>query len=84
LDFTSLLGFAAAFFTTFALLPQAVRAIKTKHTKDISLPMVVMMELGIILWLMYGILIYDMPIIAANAVAFIFGTMNLVMKLRYG
>lgn len=42
------------------------------------------MELGIILWLMYGILIYDMPIIAANAVAFIFGTMNLVMKLRYG
>ena len=82
--FITILGFAAAFFTTFALLPQGLRAIKTKHTKDLSLPMVIMMEIGIIMWLIYGIIINDMPLVFANGVGTIFATINLVMKLRYG
>jgi len=83
-NFITILGFVAAFFTTFALLPQGLRAIKTKHTKDLSLPMVIMMEAGIILWLVYGIIINDMPLVFANGVGTIFATINLVMKLRYG
>ena len=80
----TILGFVAAFFTTFALLPQGLRAIKTKHTKDLSLPMVIMMEAGIILWLVYGIIINDMPLVFANGVGTVFATINLVMKLKYG
>ena len=80
----TILGFVAAFFTTFALLPQGLRAIKTKHTKDLSLPMVIMMEAGIILWLVYGIIINDMPLVFANGIGTIFATINLVMKLKYG
>ncbi|MBS1493485.1 MAG: SemiSWEET transporter [Bacteroidetes bacterium] len=82
--FITILGFVAAFFTTFALLPQGLRAIKTKHTKDLSLPMIVMMEVGIILWLVYGIIIADMPLVFANGIGTIFATINLIMKLRYG
>jgi len=80
----TILGFVAAFFTTFALLPQAIRSIKTKHTKDLSLPMILMLEVGIILWLVYGIIINDMPLIFANGIGAVFATINLVMKLRYG
>ncbi len=83
-NFISILGFIAAFFTTFSLLPQGLRAIKTKHTKDLSLPMVIMMETGIILWLVYGIMIHDLPLVFANGIGAIFATINLVMKLRYG
>jgi len=82
--FNTILGFVAAFFTTFALLPQGIRAIKTKHTKDLSLPMVLMTTFGILLWLIYGIIINDMPLIFANGLGLIFSSINLVMKLRYG
>jgi MtN3 and saliva related transmembrane protein len=80
----TILGFVAAFFTTFALLPQGIRAIKTKHTKDLSLPMVLMTTFGILLWLIYGIIINDMPLVFANGLGLIFSSINLVMKLRYG
>ena len=82
--FITILGFVAAFFTTFALLPQGIRAIKTKHTKDLSLPMVLMTTFGILLWLIYGIIINDMPLVFANGLGLIFSSINLVMKLRYG
>lgn len=82
--FITILGFVAAFFTTFALLPQGLRAIKTKHTKDLSLPMVSMTTFGVLLWLIYGIIINDMPLVFANALGLVFSSINLIMKLRYG
>ena len=78
------IGLLAAFFTTFAFLPQSIKTIKTKHTKDLSLAMLIMLELGIISWLAYGIVKSDIPIIMANTVTFVFITITLIMKLRYG
>ena len=46
--------------------------------------MILMLEVGIILWLVYGIIINDMPLIFANGIGAVFATINLVMKLRYG
>lgn len=81
--FTLVLGLAAACLTTFAYLPQSVKAIKSRHTKDISLPMVIMLEAGLITWLAYGILINSIPIIAANTVSIIFMTIILILKIKY-
>ncbi|CAN5569415.1 SemiSWEET transporter [soil metagenome] len=78
-----IIGYIAAFCTTFAYLPQAIKTINTKHTADLSLPMAILLEIGIFIWLIYGILINDYPIIGANAVTFIFTTIILVMKLKY-
>ncbi|MEO8665109.1 MAG: SemiSWEET transporter [Ignavibacteria bacterium] len=78
-----MIGLIAASLTTFAFLPQSLRALKTKHTKDISLPMLVMMEAGVIVWIGYGILISDTPLILANTVSFFFVTATLYMKLKY-
>lgn len=81
--FTLILGLLAAGLTTFAYLPQSIKAIRTKHTKDISLPMVVMLEFGLITWLTYGILISSIPIIAANTVSIGFMTIILYLKIKY-
>ncbi|MBS1516576.1 MAG: SemiSWEET transporter [Bacteroidetes bacterium] len=77
-------GLIAASLTTFAFLPQSIRALKTKHTKDLSLPMLIMLEFGVIVWIIYGIMISDIPLLAANSVSFFFVTATLIMKIKYG
>ena len=47
----TVIGLIAAAFTTFAYVPQAVKTIKTKNTKSLSLIMYVIMTVGIVLWL---------------------------------
>jgi len=79
-----IIGLVAASLTTFAFLPQSIRAIKTKHTKDLSLPTLIMLEVGIVIWIIYGFLISDIPLLAANTISFIFMTVTLRLKLKYG
>lgn len=81
--FTLVLGLVAACLTTFAYLPQSIKAVRTRHTKDISFPMVIMLEFGLITWLTYGILIESVPIIAANTVSIVFMTIILTLKIKY-
>lgn len=84
MDTTLIIGLVAASLTTFAFLPQSLRAIKTKHTKDLSLPMLIMLEIGVVIWIIYGALISDIPLLAANLVSIIFVTITLVLKLKHG
>ena len=79
-----IIGLVAASLTTFTFLPQSIRAIKTKHTKDLSLPTLIMLEIGIVIWIIYGFLISDIPLLAANTISFIFMTVTLRLKLKYG
>ncbi len=81
--FLKYIGFIAAFCTTFAFLPQAVKVWKTKSTKDISLYMFIIFTTGVFSWLMYGIIISDLPIILANAVTLILSIFILIYKLKY-
>lgn len=78
-----IIGLLGAAGTTFAFLPQSIKAIKSRHTKDLSLSMLVLMEAGIICWLIYGILKSDIPIIAANSVSIFFITVTLILKIKY-
>ncbi|MCD4704504.1 SemiSWEET transporter [bacterium] len=78
-----ILGLVAATCTTISFLPQAVRIIKTKHTKDLSLTMYIILTLGIFLWLMYGLFTKDFPIIIANVITLIFTVTILIMKIKY-
>jgi MtN3 and saliva related transmembrane protein len=84
MSWISVLGFCAAVCTTVSFLPQAIKAIKTRRTKDISLIMYCVFITGLVLWLTYGILIWDLPIILANFITLILAGIILVMKLRCG
>jgi MtN3 and saliva related transmembrane protein len=78
----SYLGFLAAFCTTIAFIPQAVKVYKSKHTKDISLGMFSLLNIGLVLWLWYGLMIESYPIIISNAVTIIFALYILITKIR--
>jgi MtN3 and saliva related transmembrane protein len=77
------IGFFAAFCTTTAFLPQAIKVFKTKSTKDISLYMFIIFTIGVLSWLIYGLIINDMPIILANAVTLILSFFILIYKIKY-
>ena len=78
------IGFIAAFCTTSSFLPQAIKAIRTKQTKDLSLAWASILVVGIFMWFVYGILLWDMPIMAANGVTLVFTCSILGLKLKYG
>ena len=77
------IGFFAAFCTTFAFLPQAVKVWKSKSTKDISLYMFIIFTLGVLSWLVYGIIKSDLPLILANATTLVLSIFILIYKLKY-
>ena len=83
MNWITVLGLIAASCTTISFLPQAVKAIKTKHTKDLSLGMYIVLTSGILLWLIYGIFIGDLPIILSNCVTFIFTASILYLKIKH-
>lgn len=80
----TVLGLAAGFCTTFAFLPQVIKTWTTRSTHDISLGMFLVMVIGTSLWLYYGIMIGDLPLIAANGVTLVFAATILIFKVRYG
>ena len=82
-DWVTLLGLLAAFLTTFSFLPQVVKSWRTRATRDISLGMFMALTMGIVLWLAYGILIADLPLIVANTVTLALAGTILYLKLRY-
>ena len=77
------IGFFAAFCTTIAFVPQAIKVYKSKSTKDISLYMFLIFTIGVLSWLIYGFIIFDLPIILANAVTLILSLFILIYKLKY-
>ena len=77
------IGFFAAFCTTFAFLPQAIKVYKTKSTKDISLYMFLIFTIGVLSWLIYGLIIGDLPVILANAVTLVLSFFILIYKLKF-
>lgn len=78
-----MIGYAAAFCTTSAFLPQAYVAIKYRDTKSLSLSMYIIFITGLVLWLTYGVIKHDWALISANAVTTTLAALILITKLRY-
>jgi MtN3 and saliva related transmembrane protein len=84
LDIPNLVGLAAGFLTTVAFVPQAAQIWKAKSARDISLPAFGAFALGVLLWLAYGLLRGELPIILWNAVTLVLAVAILAMKVRFG
>jgi MtN3 and saliva related transmembrane protein len=82
--YIELIGGLAAVLTTLCWLPQALKILRTRETRDLSLTAYGAFAAGVALWLVYGLLIGSIPVIAANAVTFILLSGILFLKLRYG
>lgn len=83
MDLIMILGLVAGTLTTAAFFPQLLLVLRTRSTHDISLAMYVVINSGILLWLVYGLLVNSVPVILANAVTLCISMAILVLKLRY-
>lgn len=76
-----LIGSTAAFLTTLAFVPQVVKTVRTRQTRDISTAMWSLFSAGVALWLVYGVLLTAWPIVVANAVTLVLAATVLAIKL---
>jgi MtN3 and saliva related transmembrane protein len=76
------IGYIAAICTTLSFLPQVIHLFKTQNTTGISLGMYVTFVFGVGMWLVYGFLLRDLPLILANTVTFLLSATILTMKVR--
>ena len=76
-------GYVAATLTTVAFLPQAVKTLKTKDTRSISLGMYIVFTVGVGFWLMYGIYLHSLPMIVSNVITLALAAAILAMKVRW-
>lgn len=83
INFTTTLGLVAGVLTTIAYLPQLIKTWQSKSADDLSWSMLIILCVGIVLWLVYGFSVRDIPIVAANIVTFVLASVILVLKIRY-
>lgn len=75
------LGLAAALLTTGSFVPQAWLTLRTRDVSGISAGMYSAFTLGVALWLAYGLLLRDWPIVLANGVTLLLAGTILATKL---
>ncbi len=78
------IGAAGAVLTTLCWVPQALKIIRDRDTRAISLPGTTLCVLGVLLWLVYGVAIVDGPLIGSSLVTFAMTSIILVLKIRHG
>ncbi len=80
---SEIIGYIAATLTTASFVPQAWHTFQTKDVRGISLGMYSVFVVGILCWLVYGLMLGAWPIVIANCVTLALAATILGMKLRY-
>ncbi len=80
---TELVGFAAGTLTTLCWTPQAIKILRSRDARSISMMTQITFVVGCTLWLIYGVLIGSISIVLFNAITVALNLMIIVLKLRY-
>ncbi len=78
-----IVGYAAAILTTASFIPQVLRAWRTRSVRDLSPAMLAAFVSGVALWLVYGLAVRSVPVIAANAVTLVLNLVLVGLRIRY-
>lgn len=79
---TEIIGIIAGFLTTICYIPQVIKIVTTNQTKDISMPTYIVLTIGIIFWLIYGVFKNSISIILANVSALILVMLIIALKIK--
>ena len=82
-NLTEWVGILAGVFTSTSLLPQLIKLIRNKKAEDISLFFLAALFIGISLWIVYGFMRQDIPIIATNCFSFLVNGAMIVLGIKY-
>ena len=79
----TVIGLIAGLLTSVAALPQVIKTWRSRHARDLSIWQPLLLSLGVALWLIYGMLIGDTPLILANITPLICNLLLTAMKVRF-
>ena len=77
------IGLIAGTLTSIAAIPQLVKTLRTRHARDISIWQPLLLAIGVALWMIYGMMIGDLPLILANIIPLICNILLTALKLHY-
>ena len=80
---TEMVGLAAGICTSTSLLPQLIKLLKHKKAEDISLFYLVILFVGLGLWIWYGLLREDIPILVTNGFSLVINGIIIALGIRY-
>lgn len=83
MELTQIIGYLATFAITVCYIPQVLHTYRSKDVSGISLGMYCALAFGVLLWLIYGILIGDTPLMLCNSISLLMILSILTMKLMY-
>lgn len=83
MELTTTLGLVAGSLTTIAYFPQVIKTWRSRSADGMSWSMLIILCMGILMWLVYGIYVQDTPVILANLFTLVFSSAILSMKVRY-
>jgi MtN3 and saliva related transmembrane protein len=78
-----ILGLAAGTISSITFLPQVIKIWQTKSAKDLSIPMLLLLVLGVSMWLTYGIIIKNVPVIYTNSMVLLMSFIMLFFKYKF-
>lgn len=83
MDYAFLLGIVAGAMTTGSIVPQVLRILQSKSSRDVSTLFFLFMSEGMLLWLAYGILRSDLIIVLWNSISLSLSLAILALKKVY-
>ncbi|MGN6164871.1 MAG: SemiSWEET family sugar transporter [Flavisolibacter sp.] len=83
MNWTQIIGLSAGVLTACSLLPQVIKTFKEKQAEDVSLVMLIVLQAGLILWIVYGIKKNDLPIIATNSFSLLVNIVMVILRIKY-
>lgn len=84
MHFAEYLGLIAGLLVTCSLIPQIIRVFRLRSAREISAVFTVLLLLGLVLWLVYGIILTLAPVIIWNAIGAVLAILLLYAKMKYG
>jgi MtN3 and saliva related transmembrane protein len=80
---TNTIGSIGAVLTTIAFTPQTYHLYKRRDLLGVSISIYSVFTLGVALWLAYGLLLHNWPLIISNAITLVLSMMILLLKIKH-
>ncbi|MBC7422975.1 MAG: SemiSWEET transporter [Ferruginibacter sp.] len=83
LPFSTIIGFVAGILTAISMLPQLIKTLKEKKAEEVSPVMLVVLISGVLLWIVYGAIKKDFPILITNSISFLLNLWMFFLRKKY-
>lgn len=83
MQINTIVGFIAGILTAISMLPQLIKTVKEKKAENISMVMLLILMGGVSLWIVYGFLIKDWPIMITNIISFALNVCMFFLRIKY-